>query len=403
MKKIKNIFYKFPILMTIALTCISAFLIAIVERPSMNVGLILEAVPLFTIITFPVILTIENIVFFIIKPELNKEPVGIKILEIIGILLGVFYSALLLSNKVVFADWNVQLYNSQRHTPISIDTLPTIITIAVVAFIGYLYLRFVPLSKQPPLATVLGMAAMYLGVAELVIWCIQIFNNSDFLLLLLYPFNCFLVVAKTIRYLVHQKLKIINEQDETPKYGRLSKLMNNIYNLPWLALFAVVPLLGIIIAILALFGQEPDSIIKAWTQTADWNLSQKIPPPNIIRDEHYLCTVAAGGHRNVVRPLRMGKRHGHEVIVNRQLCIANAFEQLLEERTPKFHRFVRNLYDRLGYPIAKHIHSPYAADIIYFIMKPLEWIFLVVLYLFDINPENRIAIQYPHSKVPMIK
>ena len=32
-------------------------------------------------------------------------------------------------------------------------------------------------------------------------------------------------------------------------------------------------------------------------------------------------------------------------------------------------------------------------------MKPLEWIFLIVIYLFDANPENRIAIQY----LPKIK
>ena len=28
----------------------------------------------------------------------------------------------------------------------------------------------------------------------------------------------------------------------------------------------------------------------------------------------------------------MGVRHGHPVVVNRQLCIANAFEQVLEEK-----------------------------------------------------------------------
>ncbi len=34
------------------------------------------------------------------------------------------------------------------------------------------------------------------------------------------------------------------------------------------------------------------------------------------------------------------------------------------------------------------------ADLIYFLMKPLEWLFLIVLYLVDANPENRIALQY---------
>ena len=44
--------------------------------------------------------------------------------------------------------------------------------------------------------------------------------------------------------------------------------------------------------------------------------------------------------------------------------------------------------------LAKLIHSKYTADLIYVLMKPLEWIFLIVLYLTDVNPENRIAIQY---------
>lgn len=81
-------------------------------------------------------------------------------------------------------------------------------------------------------------------------------------------------------------------------------------------------------------------------------------------------------------------------MVNRQLCIANAFEQIIEEKTPKFHRAVRGFYDSYGFPIAKLIHSPYIADFVYFIMKPLEWIFIVVLYFTDVNPENRIAVQY---------
>ena len=71
----------------------------------------------------------------------------------------------------------------------------------------------------------------------------------------------------------------------------------------------------------------------------------------------------------------MGIRHGHPVVVNRQLCIANAFEQVLEEKTPRFHRFLRRNYDRYGYPFAKHIKKKWAMDLIYYLMKPLEWLF----------------------------
>ena len=90
----------------------------------------------------------------------------------------------------------------------------------------------------------------------------------------------------------------------------------------------------------------------------------------------------------------MGKRHGHDVVVNRKLCVANAFEQILEEKTPGFHRKLRAFYDRYGFPNARIIKTKIIADIIWFIMKPLEWFFLLVIYAIDVNPEDRIASQY---------
>ena len=134
--------------------------------------------------------------------------------------------------------------------------------------------------------------------------------------------------------------------------------------------------------------------MRAFTETSDWNLSQQVAPQNVYFDEHYLCTVAAGGHRTVVKPIRMGLRHGRPVVVNRQLLVANAFEQMLEERVPRTHRVIRRLYDTYGFPIAKLIRSQWAADAVWFLMKPAEWFFLAVLYLNDRHPEDRIALQY---------
>lgn len=94
----------------------------------------------------------------------------------------------------------------------------------------------------------------------------------------------------------------------------------------------------------------------------------------------------------------MGERRGHKIIVNRQLCVANAFEELINEKTPKLHHFIRHIYDKYGYPVSKHIKTPLAADITYIIMKPLEYFFVVILYLFDKKPENRIASQYSPLK-----
>ena len=181
---------------------------------------------------------------------------------------------------------------------------------------------------------------------------------------------------------------------DNPILQRFHLILHQSKHWPWLAVVFALPLLALLVMILMLFGQRPDSLVKAWTNTADWTFSEKIPPQNLIMDEHYLCTVAAGGHKKVVKPQRMGVRHGHPVVVNRQLCIANAFEQVLEEKTPNFHRFLRRNYDRYGYPFAKHIKKKWAMDVIYYLMKPLEWIFLLVLYLVDRKPENRIALQY---------
>ena len=150
-----------------------------------------------------------------------------------------------------------------------------------------------------------------------------------------------------------------------------------------------------------LFGQRPDEAIKAFLETSDWTLSTKISPPSITYDGHYLCTVSLRGHKNIVKPIRMGIRRGEKIVVNRQLCVANAFEDLVQERMPRFHHFIRYIYDKYGYPLSKHINTALQADITYILMKPLEWIFLLVLYIFDVNPENRIATQYIGKKLKL--
>ncbi len=245
---------------------------------------------------------------------------------------------------------------------------------------------------------VLGMSAMYLGTIESILWGIQIYQDPfTSLPLLLLPLNCILITARTILTKIREWERIPHEMHkigQVPFLRRCSRILDNARLWPLAAFLLMWPLLGILIAVLVLFGQAPDSVIRAWTETSDWNLSRRVAPQNIYYDEHYLCTVAAGGHRKIVKPLRLGVRHGHEVIVNRQLCVANAFEQILEERTPRLHRAVRNFYDKYGFPVARCIRSPYMADLIYYLMKPLEWAFLAVLYLTDVRPEDRIAVQY---------
>ena len=353
---------------------------------------------------------------FILFKELfeSAKPVSGAIFEIITLLFGVLLEYILLAglHNVIFdAQWSEELRNSELHAPINPDCMLTFEVMCVMFVFGYLVWAFTSVKKRPPLLTVLCFSAMYIGVIEAFCFTIQITGmnytlessvknycfTGELLYTFLIPLNMLLILVRVILHSIqtHETDHSRSIKIESSSFLSVcNRILNNAKYWPLLAVLFMVPMLGIIIMILTLFGQAPDAAIKAFTETANYTFSTKIPPQNVFYDEHYLCTVAAGGHKKVVKPLRMGKRHGHDVVVNRQLMVANAFEQILEEKTPTFHKHVRSFYDRYGFPIARLIKSKYVADLIWFIMKPLEWFFLFVIYLVDVNPEDRIARQY---------
>ena len=351
----------------------------------------------------PMVLTLINLISLFVVPKEDVWRKRVKWSEYITIVLGLLYSIIcytmvdLVFHIITDAEWSQQLYNNELHQPMWTDGLPSFIVLCAVGGAGYFVLSCIKLDKLPPLMIVLSIAAMYLGIFECIMWCVQIFR-LEYCILCLFPFNCIMIAVKTIRHKIHEWENMEQHCYDTYKDRPVlnyfnHKLMHAAY-WPVIAFIFMWPLLGIIFCVLMLFGQKPDAVIKVWTETADWRLSEQTAPPNLYIDEHYLCTVAAGGHSRIVKPIRMGERHGHRVVVNRQLCIANAFEQILEERTPKFHRCVRHIYDTYGFPVARLIKTKSAADIVYLIMKPLEWMFLIVIYLCDVKPENRISVQY---------
>jgi hypothetical protein len=160
----------------------------------------------------------------------------------------------------------------------------------------------------------------------------------------------------------------------------------------------LVPILICISLLLMLFGQKPDSIIKAFTETYKHGFSQlDYMCDNIECGGHFLCSVGANGHKSIVRPIRYGERNGNKIICNRQLLISNAFEDLIQEKYPFVHKVIRQNYNKVGNLIHKHyhiFHNKIVSDFVYLLMKPLELFFLVTLYTFDKKPENRIAMQY---------
>lgn len=361
-------------------------------------------------ILYPLLLTLINLTVLFVMPKDMVWRQKLKRFEYLTLSAGICYHfcagfGLYIMGIMTRADWHEIVYNNQKHRPVWSGAELTVVALCAVGIAGYLVLSRCKLENMSPLVIVLSMSAMYLGISQCVMWCIQVFETLDNMVsyfLCVIPLNCILIALKVIRYKIAE-WQFLKEQgkiqiSDKPFLSVLDRRLQNAVCWPVAALILALPLLGIVLCLLMLFGQRPDDIIKAWTQTADWRLSEQVGPPNAEASEHYLCTVAAGGHAKIVKPVRMGERNGHRVVVSRQLCIANAFEQIIEEKTPGFHRFIRRIYDTYGFPLSRLIRTKLAADIVYILMKPLEWIFLTVIYLCDVKPENRIAVQYLPSK-----
>lgn len=249
-------------------------------------------------------------------------------------------------------------------------------------------------KRLSPLVTVILFSFVFLQIACWVIYMIQLFEHIGRLSVQLAYFGFSNLLIYEVRVIISVIKAFPVEKYRNVAFSFPNRLLYNSRNWSWMALLLMFPVLAICMLLLCLFGQQPDSLVKAFTETSDWLLSRQVSPPKLPHTGHYLCTVSVQGHPKLVKPLRWGIRGGNRIWVNRQLLVANAFEQILEERIPRIHRVVRYLYDRYGYPIAKHITTPHSADAVYILMKPLEFFFLIVIYCFDLYPESRIARQY---------
>ena len=364
------------------------------------------------ILMSPIIVTITNIIYVAKK---NKKVGFETCLYGMGILF-------MLDMSCGLPDYTLPVNLASSiglHQLISTSHIGTICVFILIGISSYFALKFHK-KEYPPLLYVILIAGVYISciISSLIIIQLMgaVVSEVDIRLKLIDKYSYFVkigfifyMVLIPLNYLVNAIALLVGVTKEKATFQIDRKYKNRFISIAnkcilgcnsWYvpAFVAMIPFLIIVVMVLCLFGQQPDSVIKAFTQTSDWMLSKQISPPPIVHYSHYLCTVSIRGHRRLVKPTRYGIRGGEKIVVNRQLCIANAFEELIMERTPRFHRMIRNFYDKYGYPISKLIRTAWLADLTYLIMKPLEWIFLIVLYLLDNKPENRIARQY----LPMI-
>ncbi len=290
-------------------------------------------------------------------------------------------------------------FDPEVHSPLSGYFMPSFVIPLIIALVSMFVLSFVK-RRKPPLVSAVLISGIYVGNVLGALLCIQLLENciENFMFIVfLFPLNYFMMSVRVIRDEIDRQLEFMDKGECVPSgkfMGKVYKLLSKSSGWYLVSFIALVPLIAVLLIILVLFGQGADGVVKVFTMTADWTFSTQIPPSPVYYEGHYLCTVAAGGHKKVVKPQRMGIRLGKPIVVNRQLCIANAFEDYIMEKTPRFHRAVRGFYDKHGYPLSRKITTPLRADIVYILMKPLEWLFLLFLYTFDVLPESRIAVQY---------
>ena len=258
----------------------------------------------------------------------------------------------------------------------------------------------------PPLILLLSLIFIAIGILISIAILLQIsLHDTASLQLsesLSHQFPFFL--APTFSIMVGSRLifQVIKQEiSETSSRSYSNKYLNNLNtflakssrNPIWIVIL-MLPVFFIVTLILILLGQEMNSIVKVFTDTTTWRFSQQMHPPIHDHTGHYLCTVAATGNPKIVKPLRFGRRNGKQIIVNRQLLIANAFEEMVEDVSPKIHSSIRKFYDKYGYNISKKINTVHLSNLTYLLMKPLEWFFLICLYLFCTKPEQKINRQY---------
>ncbi len=295
-------------------------------------------------------------------------------------------------------------FNELFYTPLNHNHILTIAFLYVVSAIGY-WFSVISGEKAPPLMRALSLLAMAQGVVLCLFLAIQLgpFSVFGFVPILitfplLAPHLFMMLLVVELRRRFHLQVEAINKKEEDETYDSLiihqmeEGLKSNASKHPVLFLL-LIPFIALQQAILLIFGQEPTSFIKAFSETTTYTFSNHLPPPD-PGGGHYLCTIASRGNKRLVKPIRKGIRDGRMIDVNRQLMIANAFEESLMWYFPLFHRGLRACYTKVARPLDKAVNYQVVSNLVFILMKPAEWFFLIWLYASDKYPENRIQRQY---------
>jgi hypothetical protein len=343
------------------------------------------------IIGFPALITFIEFLGFLFtgQPVVNK--VLLRITEVLALII-------LPSMYANFGAENDCCGDSAVFSP---DHQLTIGVVIILCLVAYFYSSY-RTKIATPIVEIITNCFLFIGIGLNVF--IAIHTNEIWLAVggnMPIIFLAIFVLIKNQRQFIEYSRHL--EFNEKSKFAIIAWRILNlrpVLKFPIILIFCL-PILVILSGMLLLVGQKPDSMIRAFTDTYKHGLSQwDYKCENVQCGGHYLCSVAANGHSKIVKPQRWGVRNGHRIICNRQLLISNAFEDLIQDKLPFLHKPIRRQYNKVGNLIHRYygvFSNKIISDIIYILMKPLEWFFLLSLYTFDRKPENRIAKQYISS------
>ena len=95
----------------------------------------------------------------------------------------------------------------------------------------------------------------------------------------------------------------------------------------------------------------------------------------------FLATAAANGHTSFVNSWSVETKNGLRFKVTRQLQYVRFSELVLQQLFPKFHAYLRKVYNFVGPKLARRVHSPFIADLVYLLFKPIEWFGKLVVFV----------------------
>jgi hypothetical protein len=111
-----------------------------------------------------------------------------------------------------------------------------------------------------------------------------------------------------------------------------------------------------------------------WLASWYWSRSIYAALPDKAPDGCFIVTAAGHGHAEFVGPHFEVEHNGRRRLANQQLVTFWQFENLWRVSSPRSHALFRKIYNRVGPVVARRISSPWLADLMFFALKPLEWL-----------------------------